>query len=183
MSNPNPPPDQAYADFCCELLGAAGPCRARRMFGGHGLYCDGLMIGLIAGGQLYLKTDATSLPRWQQAGSRPFVYEGKGRPVVMSYWTPPAEAMESPALMSPWARLALEAALRAAQGKQPRAAAAARPPRTQPASTRGRRPSPPATTANPATATPRASRSAAAKASASGARKPPTAARKSSRRP
>lgn len=100
------------------------------MFGGHGLYLDGLMIGLIAADQLYLKTDAQTLPQWQAAGGRPFVYEssrdGVVRTATMSYWTPPDEATEASDALRPWARLALEAALRAQAARVRKPAAAPR---------------------------------------------------------
>lgn len=122
-----PTPADAFAEHCVELLAPLGAARARRMFGGHGLYLDGLMVGLIAGEQLYLKVDAETLPRWQAEGGKPFVYtstrDGASRTATMSYWTPPAEAFDSPGLMQPWARLALEAALRAQASRR------ARPPR------------------------------------------------------
>ncbi len=115
-----------FAAHCVELLAPVGAARAKRLFGGHGIYVDELMIALIADETLYFKTDAQTLPHWQAAGGRPFVYEsrraGQERKVTaMSYWTPPDEALDSPALLAPWGRLALEAALRA------RAARAARP--------------------------------------------------------
>ncbi len=84
------------------------------MFGGWGLYADGLMVALIAYDRLYLKTDDGSRGQFAAAGCEAFVYEGGGRRVVMSYWTPPAEALDAPPLMAPWARLALQAALRVA---------------------------------------------------------------------
>lgn len=115
-------PGDDFAAHCVELLQPLGTARARRMFGGHGLYLEGLMVGLIADEQLYLKTDAQTLPQWQAAGGRPFVYVsrrgGTPRTATMSYWSPPAEAIESPGLMQPWARLALEAARRAANAKR-----------------------------------------------------------------
>lgn len=100
-----------------ELLAPIGRITARRMFGGAGLYADGLIVGLEVAGALYLKTDAQTRQAFADAGGQPFVYDGKGKPVTMSYWTPPEEAMDSPEAMQPWARLALEAALRAAQAK------------------------------------------------------------------
>lgn len=116
-------PADDFAAHCVELLAPLGAARARRMFGGHGLYLDDLMVGLIADEQLYLKTDAQSRPQWQAAGGRPFVYTstraGSSKTATMSYWTPPPEAIESPALMQPWARLALAAALRAQAAKRP----------------------------------------------------------------
>ena len=100
-----------------ELLAPIGLITARRMFGGAGLYADGLIVGLEVAGALYLKTDAQTRQAFADAGGQPFVYDGKGQPVTLSYWTPPEEAMDSPDAMQPWARLALEAALRAAQAK------------------------------------------------------------------
>lgn len=113
----SPAPD-GYVAWCVELLTAIGPVRAKRMFGGHGLYADDVMVGLIAGEQLYMKSDAQTRERWEAAGGRPFAYSREDRAAVtMSYWTPPDEAMDSPAAMTPWARLALEAALRSRAAK------------------------------------------------------------------
>jgi DNA transformation protein and related proteins len=108
--------DDEIAWFC-ELLEPLGPVTVRRMFGGAGLYADGVIMGLEVEGALYLKTDDTSRQRFADAGGHPFVYEGKGKPITMSYWTPPEEAMDSVEAMRPWARLALEAALRSAAAK------------------------------------------------------------------
>jgi DNA transformation protein len=98
-----------------ELLAPQGAVRTRRMFVGHGFYVDELFVALIAYGRLYLKADAQTQGEFEAAGSRPFVYEGGARPVTMSYWTAPDEALESPGAMAPWARLAIAAALRARQ--------------------------------------------------------------------
>lgn len=110
--------DSEFLAHCRELLAPLGTVRSRRMFGGHGFYVDDLFIALIAFGRLYLKADETSRARFEAAGCEPFVYEGKGRPVTISYFTAPEDAIESPALMQPWARLALEAAVRARAAKK-----------------------------------------------------------------
>lgn len=114
--------DSELAAHCRELLAPLGAVRSRRMFGGHGFYVDDLFVALIAFGRLYLKADDRSRARFEAAGCEPFVYEphksGKGKPVTMSYFTAPEDAMESPALMQPWARLALEAAVRARAAKK-----------------------------------------------------------------
>jgi len=102
-----------FATYAVELLGAAGRVAARRMFGGYGLYCDGVMFALIADGVLYLKADDMSRPELERIGSAPFTYEAKGRRTILAYWRAPDEAMESRELMTPWARSALAAALRA----------------------------------------------------------------------
>lgn len=106
-----------YVAFLCELMASVGRVTARRMFGGHGLYHEGRMIALVADGRLYLKVDATTRPAFEAAGSSPFVYEGKAKPVAMSYWLAPDDALDDPALMAPWARRAVDAAMRSAAGK------------------------------------------------------------------
>jgi DNA transformation protein len=109
-----------FIEYCIELLGSAGRPRARRMFGGHGLYLDDLFVALVTGERLYLKADAQTRPLFEAAGCAPFVYrrdDTAGQAVSMSYFSAPHEAMESPPLMQPWARLALAAALRARAAK------------------------------------------------------------------
>ena len=103
----------AFVEHCLELLAPLGPARARRMFGGHGLYLGELFVAIVTGERLFLKADAETAPRFATAGCEPFVYEAKGRTVTLGYRAAPAEALESPSAMAPWARLALQAALRA----------------------------------------------------------------------
>ncbi len=107
-----------FVEHVRELLLGLGPVVARRMFGGWGLSVDGMNIGIVAWDTLYLKTNATTEPVWLAAGAMPFVYEAKGKPMKLHYHTPPDEALESPALMLPWARLALEAAVAARKPKR-----------------------------------------------------------------
>ena len=106
-----------FSTHCLELLGTVGSARARRMFGGVGLYVDDLFVALIFAERLYLKADAQTRERFEAAGGQPFVYDAKGKAMSMGYFTAPDEAIESPTLMQPWARLALEAALRARAAK------------------------------------------------------------------
>jgi DNA transformation protein len=127
MATINSPKDE-FARYCVELLGSLGPTRSRRMFGGHGFYVDDVFIALIFEERLYLKADDTTRARFEQAGCQPFVYEGgDGKSVSISYYTAPDDAMESPALMHPWARLAMEAGLRAAAAKARKPAKAKTP--------------------------------------------------------
>lgn len=106
-----------FVDHCLELLAPLGALRARRMFGGHGLYCDELFFGIVVGERLYLKADAQTRPAFEAAGCEPFVVDAKRGAVALGYWSAPAEAMDSPAAMQPWGRLALAAALRARAAK------------------------------------------------------------------
>ncbi|MDY0743559.1 TfoX/Sxy family protein [Paucibacter sp. R3-3] len=119
--------DAELLNHCKELLAPLGAVRTRRMFGGHGIYVDDLFMALIAYDQLYLKADDETRPRFEAAGCEPFRYAKQGgESISLSYFRPPEEAMESPALMQPWARLAFGAALRArakVSVKRPKAAA------------------------------------------------------------
>ena len=114
-------PPNEFARYCCDLLIGAGPCVARRMFGGYGISTNGLTLALLAdlggGEKLWLKADEASRPLFEAAGCERFAYLAKGKAMSMNYYSAPDDAMESPQLMAPWARLALEAALKARQGK------------------------------------------------------------------
>lgn len=95
-----------------ELFAGLGPVRTRRMFGGRGAYLEERMFALQIGGEIYLKTDATTLPLFQGAGSRPFVFERAGRPTTTSYWLLPERALDDPDEAARWGRLAVAAAQR-----------------------------------------------------------------------
>lgn len=102
-------------DWALELLSGLGAVRGRRMFGGWGLYLDGRMFALIADGELFLKVDDESEAAFLAEGCTPFVYQAKGRDMTLRYFRPPSEALDASEAMLPWARLAWEAAARAAQ--------------------------------------------------------------------
>lgn len=108
-----------FVEHCLELLSPLGQARARRMFGGYGLYLDDLFVGLIADERLYLKVSADTAPQFSAAGGEAFRYQRQGRESELGFRTPPAEAMESPALMQPWARLAVQAAVQARAPSRP----------------------------------------------------------------
>ncbi len=112
---------ESFTSYLRDLFSELGPVSLRRMFGGQGLYHDGVIIGLVVGDELFLKTDAVTRSAFEQAGGEPFTYQGKGKPVAMSYFSPPAEAMESAQSMKPWAQLAWEAALRKRASEKPAA--------------------------------------------------------------
>lgn len=111
-----------FANHCMELLAPLGPVLARRMFGGFGLYVDGLFLAIISRDELYLKADAASQPRYVEAGCEPFRYSKTGKDgqeavASLNYFRPPEDTLESPALMLPWGRLAMESALRSVNAK------------------------------------------------------------------
>ena len=100
--------EQVFASF--------GTIRPRRMFGGHGLFHDGLMFGLVADDVLYLKADEQSVAMFEQRGLAPFRYEKRSGVVALSYYSAPEEIFDDPDIAREWAVRAFEAALR---GRKP----------------------------------------------------------------
>jgi DNA transformation protein and related proteins len=110
-----------FADYCCDLLSTQGLCVPKRMFGGWGISVDGMTLAIIAdlgdGDKLWLKADDEVKSRFEASGCERFTYQMKDRLASMGYYTAPEEAMDSQDAMRPWARLALECALRARAAK------------------------------------------------------------------
>ncbi len=63
------------------------------MFGGYGIYKCGIIIGIIVQNELYFKVDKESVKHYEDTGSKPFIYNSKGKKVRMSYWQVPLEIM------------------------------------------------------------------------------------------
>jgi len=75
-------------DFIRELFAPFRPVAVKRMFGGIGIYADGLMFGLVFDGVIYLRVDETSIPGFEREGSAPFVYSAcqeLSRPAVAAF--------------------------------------------------------------------------------------------------
>ena len=102
-----------FIEHVVELLAPLGGVSARRMFGGHGVYCEGLFIAIVLDDVLYLKTDAESRAEFERTGCEIFSYMRKGKVATLNFYRAPEDAMDAPQRMLPWARKALEAALRA----------------------------------------------------------------------
>ncbi len=103
------------------------PVAVRRMFGGSGIYAEGLCFAIEADGEVFLKTDALSQPDFSAVGSMPFVYVAKGQSRPTSYWRLPERAYDDEAQLRRWAGLGLGAAKRAADARaKPKAGSAKR---------------------------------------------------------
>jgi len=91
-----------------------GAVRAKAMFGGHGLYLDGVMFALLAQARLFVKADEVSQAVFDAEGCAPFSFMSKGRWVTLSYREAPPEALDQPEAAQHWGCLGLAAARRAA---------------------------------------------------------------------
>ncbi len=114
MSNGN-----EFVDETIDRLQLIGPARARRMFGGHGIFLDGRMFALIADNELYLKADADSQHWFEAEGLPRFSYrKADGKEFSMSYYLAPESFFEDNDDTRLWAQRAFDAALRAPAPKR-----------------------------------------------------------------
>ena len=106
------------AEFIHDLFQPFGAVSVRRMFGGAGLFADGVMFGLVSGGQIYLKVDATTVTCFEREQCEPFEYSTKnGKRALTSYWRLPDRLYDDADELAQWARQALAAARRGAAVK------------------------------------------------------------------
>ncbi len=104
-------------EFIRELFAPFRPMTIKRMFGGAGLYADGLMFALAFDGALFLKVDETSIPDFEREGSQPFTYTRAKSPgrigrASLSYWRLPERLYDDPDELAVWANRALAIAER-----------------------------------------------------------------------
>lgn len=107
-----------FIDYLVDNLQPLGDVTARAMFGGHGIFTGGRMFALVADQTLYFKADETSMPIFDRRHLEPFMYPVKGELRAMSYRKAPEESLEDPEVLLEWARLAIDAALRAANRRK-----------------------------------------------------------------
>jgi DNA transformation protein and related proteins len=94
-----------YLDYVQDLLAVIGPVQGKRMFGGAGLYHQGVFFGLVADDVLYFKVDDSNRADYEAAGSGPFRPFGT---YAMSYYEVPADVLEEPDELAVWALKAIE---------------------------------------------------------------------------
>jgi DNA transformation protein len=101
-------------DHLVDQLMPLGDARGRPMFGGYGVYLDGLIIGIIAFDMFYLKVDDQNRPDFEAAGSAPFSYDTKsGANTITAYWEVPADVLDDSDQLRAWALKSLAVSRRA----------------------------------------------------------------------
>jgi DNA transformation protein and related proteins len=99
------------AEFIRDLFQPFGAVTVRRMFGEAGLFADGVMFGLVSGGQIYLKADATTVTCFEREQCEPFEYSTKnGKRTLTSYWRLPDRLYDDADELAQWAKQALATA-------------------------------------------------------------------------
>jgi DNA transformation protein len=109
----------SFKAFLLEQLNQVRPTTGRAMFGGLGLYADGLFFALADDDVLYFKADDSNRPDFEAAGMGPFRPFGDDR--AMAYFEVPGDVLEDGELLAVWMARALAVAARAAARKKPRA--------------------------------------------------------------
>jgi DNA transformation protein len=115
-----------FAEFLHDQLAPLGRVSMRRMFGKTGVFCNGLMFGMVSDDTLYFWVDAHNRGIFKEAeDAPPLSYEKQGSTIDLSYWRAPERLLDEPDELVAWARAALAAARRVAAQR-------ARPARRQP---------------------------------------------------
>lgn len=110
-----------FVNYLYEVFERFGPIRSRKMFGGHGIYHNDLMFGLVADDELFLKADKESIPQFEALDLAPFEYQKNDKTFKMSYYRAPEEIFDDPDEATRWANIAFDAAVRSANAKKKKA--------------------------------------------------------------
>jgi DNA transformation protein len=105
----------SFAEFLHEQLAPLGRVTMRRMFGKTGVFCDGLMFGMVRDDALYFRVDDHNRADFKEAAAcPPLNYEKKGCTIDLSFWRAPERLLDEPDELVTWARAAVAAARRVA---------------------------------------------------------------------
>lgn len=110
--------EKEFVSYVVDLMQSIGPVSAKGMFGGYGIFLDGLMFALVADGTLYLKADKETGNDFKARGLEVFTYNKQGKEYSMSYYQAPEETLEDIDEMKVWSAIAYGAAVRAAARKR-----------------------------------------------------------------
>lgn len=109
-----------FADSLHDIFAELGRVEIKRMFGGHGVFHDGLMCALVADDTLYLKADAQTVAQFEALDLPPFAFRRGEQLMQTSYRQAPETVFEDRHEARTWTRRAFEAALRSANAKPDR---------------------------------------------------------------
>ena len=105
----------SFAEFLREQLAQLGHVTLRRMFGKSGVFCDGVMLGMVTDNMLYLRVDDHNRETFREAAAHPPLnYAKGGNTIDLSFWRAPERLFDEPDELVAWAQAALEAARRVA---------------------------------------------------------------------
>src|SRR5229473_5810902 len=95
----------SFAEFLREQLAPLGRVTLRRMFGKTGVFCSGLMFGMVTNDTLYFRVDDYNRAVFKEAESvPPLNYKKKGRTIDLSFWRVPERLLDESEELITWAR-------------------------------------------------------------------------------
>ena len=106
----------SYQSFVIEQLERVASITSKSMFGGVGLYADGLFFALIGNDRLFFKVDDSNRPDFEAAEMEPFRPYGDER--AMKYYEVPIAVLEDADALQTWAKKAIDVARCARKGKK-----------------------------------------------------------------
>src|SRR5215471_8511399 len=107
---------ESFAEFLRDQLAPVGRVTMRRMFGKTGVFCNGVMLGMVRDNMLYFRVDDGNRVAFKEAeASPPLNYEKQGESIDLSFWRAPERLLDDPDEFVVWARAALAAAHRVAE--------------------------------------------------------------------
>ena len=109
---------EQYKEFVIDLFSPLGAIKVRSMFGGGGVYYKDTMFALISNETLFLKVDETNKAAFKEEGAGPFVYDGKGKPIAMSYYELPERLFDDTDELMQWAQRSIDVALKSKKPKR-----------------------------------------------------------------
>ena len=103
----------SFAEFLREQLAPLGHLSLRRMFGKTGVFCDGVMFGMVTDNMLYFRVDDQNREAFKEAEAfPPLNYTKQGALIDLAFWRAPERLFDDADALLGWARLAVAAALR-----------------------------------------------------------------------
>lgn len=102
--------NDSFLNYIKEQFSSFGTVHIRKMFGGAGMYLDGVFFGIIDDDTVYLKADETTKQDYIDEGMPAFVYEGKNKPITLSYYQLPEDVLEDTELLRIWVEKSIQIA-------------------------------------------------------------------------
>jgi DNA transformation protein len=108
-----------FSEFLRDQLAPLGPLAIRRMFGKTGIFCQGVMLGIVSDNTLYVRIDDLNRTAFAEVASAPpLSYRKGGRSIDLAFWRVPDRLFDEPDALVAWARLALAASHRVAAARK-----------------------------------------------------------------
>lgn len=108
-----------FAEFLTEQLEPLGRVVLRRMFGKTGVFCDGVMLGMVADNTLYVRVNEENREIMKEGAEYPPInYAKGGKQIDLAFWRVPDRLMDEPDELVQWARVALAAARRVSRKRR-----------------------------------------------------------------